>query len=544
MPPELRLTLLGGFAVTLDNQPVSGLTSHKAQALLCYLAVTGHAFSRPALAGLLWPDVPEADPRMNLRKELARLNQVLRPYLLINRDSVALDPNANWRLDVKEFEALLDSPPHLQPSIEKLTAAVALYQGDFLEGFYVLHGPTLDEWALRQRGRLRELVLQALQTLADAYSQQEYRGQAITTIQQLLALEPWREEAHCQIMRLYAQGGQRGLALAQYESCRRILRSELDVEPAPETVALAEAIQSGELAGAAGLTPATPQAGGAQLDAIPLAPPPFLTLAHRRQLAAAPFVARERQLSTLQRFLDRALGGEGQVVFVTGEAGSGKTALIQEFVRRNLAQHPDLVPIYGHCSTYNHVSDPFLPFREIVGRLTGDIESQWMTGAMTRDHALRIWRLLPAAVQLLLDSAAELLDTFVPSVPLIRRVGTYLPDATALVATLQTWQTRAAESGQRTEQSRIFAACADFFIGLAAQQPLLLVLEDLHWSDLSSISLLFYLVRRLRSAGAGVRILLVGSYRPEDSGDGTYGGAGPGNGYATPAGRRDPGVQA
>ena len=74
MSPELRLALLGGFTITLDNQPVTGLTSHKAQALLCYLAVTGRAYSRPALAGLLWPDVPEANARMNLRKELARLS--------------------------------------------------------------------------------------------------------------------------------------------------------------------------------------------------------------------------------------------------------------------------------------------------------------------------------------------------------------------------------------------------------------------------------------------------------------------------------------
>ena len=232
MSPELRLTLLGGFTVTLDHRPVAGLTSHKAQALLCYLAVTGRAFSRPALAGLLWPDIPEANARMNLRKELARLNQALGPYLRIDRESVALDPNANCWLDVKEFEALLDASPHQPPSIEKLTAAVALYQGDFLEGFYVLNGPTLEEWTLRQRGRLRERVLHALQTLVAAYIQQAHHNQAITTLHQLLALEPWREEAHCQLMRLYAQSGQRAAALAQYELCRQVLADELAVPAA------------------------------------------------------------------------------------------------------------------------------------------------------------------------------------------------------------------------------------------------------------------------------------------------------------------------
>lgn len=89
MSSELRLTLLGGFTLTLDNQPLRGFTSHKAQALLCYLAVTGRAFSRPFLAGLHWPDIPEANARMNLRKELARLNDLLRPYLRIERESAS-----------------------------------------------------------------------------------------------------------------------------------------------------------------------------------------------------------------------------------------------------------------------------------------------------------------------------------------------------------------------------------------------------------------------------------------------------------------------
>lgn len=503
MASELRLTFLGGFAATVDGEPVAGLTSHKAQALLCYLAVTGRAHSRPALAGLLWPDIPEANARMNLRKDLARLTEVLSPYVHSSRQGVALAAEANCRIDVAEFETLLDAPP----SIETLAAAVALYQGDFLEGFYVLNTPAFDEWALRQRGRLRERVLLALETLADAHSQQGQPRRAIAAMQQLLALEPWHEEAHCQIMRLYAQNGQRAQALAQYETCRRILHSELDVEPAAETTALAAAIEQGAFA-----VSSPPQAAAP----LPLAPP-FLALAHRRQLASAPFVARERQLGVLQGFLDQALAGEGQILFVTGEAGSGKTALIQEFIRRSLAQHADLAPVYGHCTAYHHVGDPLLPFREIVGWLTGDIESHWLTGAMTRDHALRLWRLLPAAVALLLNASVELLDTLVPAAPLIRRVGAYLPGDPDLLAGLQQWQARAQgpDRGRHIEQSQIFAACTELFTGLAAQCPLLLVLEDLHWSDLSSISLLFHLARRLRSAGAGARILVVGSYRPE-----------------------------
>jgi len=518
MSPQLSLSLLGGFQVTLDDEPLPELTSRKAQSLLCYLAVTGRPHARPVLAGLLWPDVPETNARANLRKELARLRRELRPYLDINRDTIAIAHNDHFWLDVDAFQTLAACPPHAQDAIEKWLEAVALYEGDFLEGFYVLNAPPFEDWVLLQRGRLREHVVQTLQNLAGAYTRQDNTAQAIETLHQLLALEPWREEAHRKLMRLYAKGGQRGLALAQYETCCRVLRSELDVAVAAETIALAEAIGRGEWARTAETGSHAPQADAVWSTALTPAPPPFLALAHRHRLAATPFAARERQLAELDHYLARALAGHGQMVFVTGEAGSGKTALIGEFIQRSLVKHPTLVPVSGQCNAYNGVGDPFLPFREIVRRLTGDIETQWMTGTLTRDHALRIWRLLPHAVQILLDAGADLLDTFVPSPTLIGRIETFAPDATGVVARLRALQARAqtADGSQRSEQSRIFAACADFFTGLAASQPLLLVLEDLHWSDLSSISLLFHLIRHVHTESAGVRILVIGTYRSED----------------------------
>jgi len=354
MAPELRLTLLGGFTATLDHQPVSGLTSHKAQALLCYLAVTGRTFSRPALAGLLWPDIPEANARMNLRKELARLNAVLGPYLLISRDSVALDPNANCRLDVQEFEALLDAPPQQQPAIAQLTAAVALYQGDFLEGFYVLNGPTLEEWALRQRGRLRERVLHALQSLAAAYIQQGSHNRATTTLHQLLALEPWREEAHCQLMRLYAQSGQRAAALAQYESCRQVLADELAVEPDAETLALAAAIRAGVFDK---VTDDKVTANGA-LRAHPVILSPCHPIIEWGEAPdVSQFQGRQRELTQLHKWL---VDDCCRLVAVLGMGGQGKTVLatmateqVQNafgcVIWRSLRNAPPLEEFLGQC---------------------------------------------------------------------------------------------------------------------------------------------------------------------------------------------------
>ena len=100
---------------------------------------------------------------------------------------------------------------------------------------------------LAEQARLRELMIQALQSLAAHHAEQSHLAQGISYIRRLLSLEPWREEAHRQLMLLLAQAGQRSAALAQYEVCRQALAEGLGVEPGPETVALYKRIRAGEL---------------------------------------------------------------------------------------------------------------------------------------------------------------------------------------------------------------------------------------------------------------------------------------------------------
>lgn len=223
MVPQLSLTLFGSLSITIAEQPVKDLTSRKAQALLCYLAVTNRTYTRTELAGIFWPDVPEANARMNLRKELARLRQSVDPYLRIERERIAMDPKANVWVDVLAFETLIDNLTHTplatnqQESLltQQLNAVVDLYAGDFLKGFYVLHAPPFEEWVLMQQSQLRSGMIQALETLAERSIQQRYYAQAIAITKQLLTFEPWSESAHRQLMKLLAWRGERGAALAQ-----------------------------------------------------------------------------------------------------------------------------------------------------------------------------------------------------------------------------------------------------------------------------------------------------------------------------------------
>jgi DNA-binding SARP family transcriptional activator len=247
MQVELHLVLLGNVEMRRDGVPVTGFRSAKAQALLCYLAVTGRPHTRPALAGLLWGDMPEDKARMNLRQALTNLRRLLRPFLDITRHDVGFKPNCACWLDVERFEALA-AGASAQAGAERLREAVELYRGDFLEGFYVRDAPEFEDWALAQRARLRELAMSALHRLAVHFTQQGDTGHAagIDYATRLLALEPWREAAHRDLMRLLAGSGQRGAALAQYETCRRVLAEELDVEPGPETTALYERVRDGD----------------------------------------------------------------------------------------------------------------------------------------------------------------------------------------------------------------------------------------------------------------------------------------------------------
>ncbi|NIN65157.1 MAG: AAA family ATPase, partial [Anaerolineae bacterium] len=115
------------------------------------------------------------------------------------------------------------------------------------------------------------------------------------------------------------------------------------------------------------------------------------------------FVARQRELNQLQTFLDRTLAGQSQVVFVTGEAGSGKTALVTEFARRAQDARTDLLVAIGNCNAQTGIGDPYLPFREVLGLLTGDVEAKLAQGAISKENAGRLRGFLRISGQALVE---------------------------------------------------------------------------------------------------------------------------------------------
>jgi len=226
------------------------------------------------------------------------------------------------------------------------------------------------------------------------------------------------------------------------------------------------------------------------------------------------FVARQRELERLDGFLEDDLRGKGSVVFITGEAGSGKTALVQEFSYRAQNAHAGLIVASGNCNAHTGIGDPYLPFREALEMLTGEVEALWAAGAITHEHTCRLWKFLPIAVQALVQAGPDLIDTFVPGAALVSRAKASAPAGSEWIKHLEELAQRKASEpiGSSQKQSDLFEQYTRVLQALTQKAPLVLVLDDLQWADNGSISLLFHLGRNL----AGNRILIVGTFRPEE----------------------------
>jgi predicted ATPase/DNA-binding SARP family transcriptional activator len=251
---SLKLFLLGAPHLKHDGVPVK-LDTRKNVALVAYLALTGETHSREALVALLWPELGPSRARATLRRNLSVLKKALHgEWLVVNRETVGTDPDADFWLDVDQFRALLATPqehghPESSACLDALAAAVELYRGDFMAGFGLPDSAAFDEWQFFQTEGLRQGLAAALERLVRGYSSLGEFGRAVPHARRWVALDPLHEPAQRWLMQLYAQTGQRAAALRQYQECARILQAELGLAPSEETTSLYEQIQTGEVGG-------------------------------------------------------------------------------------------------------------------------------------------------------------------------------------------------------------------------------------------------------------------------------------------------------
>lgn len=256
---QLVLSLFGSFSAALNEEAIPPSRTKKIEALLVYLIVeSAHAHRRENLMGLLFPELSDDLASTNLRQTLTRLRRVIKdndaspPFLIITRESIQFNRQSEHWCDLLAFTALLTGcPKHPTECVESCVdcmastrQALALYQGPFLANFFLGDSVEFEEWAATHREQLQREALTALSRLTAFHSKRGEYAQAIIYAQRYVEIEPWHEEGHQTIMRLFARMGRRIDALAQYKRCVDVLQAELDVEPSSITIALRDQIVS------------------------------------------------------------------------------------------------------------------------------------------------------------------------------------------------------------------------------------------------------------------------------------------------------------
>jgi DNA-binding SARP family transcriptional activator len=476
---------------------VTGFKTNKVRALLAYLAVeSDRPHQRRKLAALLWPELPESTALSNLRYTLANLRQVIgdrlsQPaYLKIEPQEIQFISNSNSVIDALTFESCCSMAQQNPLDFQSIHLATNLYRGSFLEGFSIPDSIAFEEWVVLKREHFDRLAIQVFHLLASDYELAGEYQQAIAVTERQLEIDPWREEAHRRLMRCLYFSGQRNAALAQYEACREALAAELSLEPEQETRQLYEQIRGSKLA-------------------VPFSPPAFLRHSDDQRVEHSRFVSRQDALYRMHTSLNLAMAGKGQLLLVTGSSGQGKTALVKEFLRRSLETNPALSAAWGNSRAYFGSGDPYLPFREILEMLTGQVEHLWEAGSITQDHARRLWRLAPYSTKALVLEGPALVGTFVTGQPLLQRVSMTAQNEQSWLEKLRVMVEHQG-GGAPPSQEDLLQQYWRVLAAITRQVPLVLFLDDLQWADQSSLALLFQLSGELQSA----RILMIGAFRP------------------------------
>ena len=429
---SLEIKLFGGLELRGSDGAPLALPSRVARSLLAYILThRDRSHPRERLIAVFWPELPEQTARRRLSQALWRIQQVLGDGLLETDPlAVRLNPRAPIRLDLETFEATFGGDPSgVIPtglSSERLSEAIQSFRGEFLDGLD-------DDWVLEAREAFRERYLVGLERLArDAEAFGGFE-RALELARRVVSLEPMREQAHREVMRLCLILSRPREALEQYERCRRVMLEEFGEQPDAQTRGLYQRIQIGESSAQPGTSPL--EVG-----------------------ASLPLVGRERERGMLLEHLELARTGRGGVVMLEGEPGLGKTRLLSELAQdavwRGLevrwSQGQEWIALEPYALVRQAVESGLTPIRaELIAQ---HLERTWLYEAA---------RVIPAF--------AAFQNASLPRVPL--------------------------ESEQ--DGTRLREALVQTLLSHALAAPQVVIFDDLQWTDEASAELLVALARQL-----------------------------------------------
>ena len=433
IPSSLEIRLFGIPRLVLNGHNVDGLR-RKNRALIYYLAAQKGGSTREKLLTFFWPDHERSAAQAILRTMIHDLRKYLGEAFQAEDQIIALSPDIF--LDVRDFSTVLNSP---LSDLQKLTEALDLYKGDFLEGFSLPDSPQFDDWAASERERYQLLAMNGFANLSHRHETMRDYPAALESARRAQAFNSFQEDLQRDVMRLLYLNGDRAGVIQQYELLRKLLDEEMGVLPMPETRALYNSIINDTFI----LPP------GETISQLP----PTSKSADKPLL---PFLGRDAELETLKGQL-----GSGKLILLEGEPGIGKTRLLTELIASHTqGQASDLV-----LQGISHELEQGLPYQPIVDALRKLLARPDWRSLFVQLNLETIWltelsRLLP-----------ELLARF-PHIP--------APVSPA-------------------DEPRLWEALLRLFRELSRLEDVWLFLDDLHWADAATVAWLGYLVRHISS---------------------------------------------
>jgi DNA-binding SARP family transcriptional activator len=516
----LRIYLLGQFHIErkvgdewymVENRV---WRRRRARALLgCLLSSPRRRMGREQIMEALWPNLDTDTAANRLNGAVHELRQILEPgltrpaasrMLRLDRDVLELADRSIIWVDAEAFEQLINeanTTPCSEQVEQLLEKAETLYGGDYLpEELY-------SEWSASRREAIRRAHTNLLFRLSELREQRGAFTSAIEPLDRLLGSDPVNETAVRRIMVLLTRLDRRGEALHVYKRLVSALQRDYETEPLPETRELYEAVKKGDLSTSlrTGTTIGTPtDSTFASLEPVPTEAPevvfprPVFQSSRHNQ---SPLVGRRRELDTMRQLM---LSIEGiaestpgkqannhvqpvqphlpHFLLLTGEPGIGKTRLAEELSLEVNARNWAVV----WSRSYEQESTlPYRPWTELLRTLVHDVPPEHLLAVLKQyvpgfdeTSTARFERLIALLPELARHDGSSSLRSS-PSLP------------------------------PEQERLHLWEITSGLLSALSQKTPLLLVLDDLHWSDESSIDLLAYIARHLQ----GQRVLLVATYR-------------------------------
>ena len=318
----LEVKTLGTFEILQNGRQLS-ITTRNAQSLFAFLILNaGKSYRREQLAGLLWPDSSEENARSNLRHELWRLRKVIdtagENFFLVDDMSIAFNPRSNYQLDV----SILEKAPLEDSLSDDLIAALSVYHGELLPGFY-------QEWVFIERNRLQALFEAKMRRLLELLQEDGRWSEVLDWGIRWISVEEWSEPAYRALITAYANSGDLSKAAATYERLSKGLLKNLGVKPSEQSQALYKRLKAGWKTEPDKVSNSRASRGlkSAAKPNLLNSPLPRLRSSYLPRPLTS-FIGRETEIRQIQHLV-----ATSRLVTITGSGGVGKSRLAIQAAR-------------------------------------------------------------------------------------------------------------------------------------------------------------------------------------------------------------------